>query len=143
MLTWQWIVLVWALLWALQSVGIWYQTSRYGDQLKALQLEFTSGYIGTGHSPRRFGKGAIVMLVLSPEMTVRRFLVMRGLTILAKFKPVAEYEGLSLAALNAELEAMAKKSSLKLAAEKAVEQIMNVKRNRESSEVGGSALAHV
>jgi glucitol operon activator protein len=143
MFSWYWILLAWALLWALQSVGIWYQTNRYSDQLKALQNEFTSGYIGTGHSPRRFGKGAIVMLVLSSDMTVRRFLVMRGSTIFAAFKPLAEYEGLSLAALNAKIEKIEKKSSMKAAAEKAVEQIMNVKRNRESPLVGGSALAHV
>jgi glucitol operon activator protein len=143
MLSWQWFLVAWAVLWALQSVGVWYQTTRYADQLKALQTEFTDGYIGTGHSPRRLGKGAIVMLILSSDMKVKRFMVMRGMTVLAKFMPVAEYEGMSLVELDDALAKLPKKSTLKKAAEKAIEQIQNVKKNRESTSVGGSALAHV
>lgn len=143
MFSWYWLLLAWALLWALQSIGVWYQTNRYGDQLKALQSEFTTGYMGTGHEPRRFGKGSIVMLVLSPEMIVKRFLVMRGTTIFASFQPINQYEGLTLAALNNMLADMPKKSSLKGAAQKSIDQIVKVQRDRLKTQAVGNTLAHV
>ena len=140
--TWQWILLAWVAVWALQSVGIWYQTRRYATQLKVLQQQYNSGYVGTGYGPRRLGKGAIVIIVATTELKVNQFLMMRGSTVFASFKPQEEFLGLSLAQVLEKLSDEPKKSSLKEAAEKAVQQIMRVKQDREQLPKGGSELAH-
>jgi glucitol operon activator protein len=140
--TWQWILLAWVGVWALQSVGVWYQTRRYAAQLRVLQQQHDSGYIGTGYGPRRLSRGSIVMIVASTDLIVKQFLLMRGSTVLAAFKPQEEFVGLSLAEVLAKLSDEPKKSSLKEAAEKAVAQIMRVKQDREQLQKGGSELAH-
>jgi len=139
---WQAVLLAWVILWALQSVGAWFQLRRYGDQLKALQAEYSSGYIGTGYSPKRFSRGAIVMIVAGADLTIKKFLMMRGATFLAPFRQLDEYEGLNFDQLNRKLADEPKKSSLKTAAENAVAQILRVKKDRESPQKGDSELAH-
>jgi glucitol operon activator protein len=139
---WQLILLLWVGVWALQSIGVWYQTRRYAGQLKELQHQYDSGYIGTGYGPRRLSRGAIVMIVATTDLKVRQFLLMRGATVFASFKPQEEFVGLSLSDVLEKLSAEPKKSSLKEAAEKAVAQIMRVKQDREQLQKGGSELAH-
>ncbi len=140
--TWQWILLAWVGVWVLQSVGVWYQTRRYAGQVKLLQQQHDSGYIGTGYGPRRLGRGSIVIIVATIDLKVKQFLLMRGSTVFAAFKPQEEFVGLSLAEVLAKLSDEPKKSSLKEAAEKAVSQIMRVKQDREQLQKGGSELAH-
>lgn len=140
--TWQWILLAWVAVWALQSVGVWYQTRRYAGQLKVLQQQFDSGYVGTGYGPRRLSRGSIVMIVASTDLKVKQFLLMRGSTVFASFKPQEEFIGLSLAQVLEKLSDEPKNSSLKEATEKAIQQIMRVKQDREQIPKGGSELAH-
>jgi glucitol operon activator protein len=140
--TWQWILLLWVGVWALQSVGVWFQTRRYAGQLKDLQHQYNSGYIGTGYGPRRFSRGAIAMIVATTDLKVSKFLLMRGSTVFASFKPQEEFVGLTLAEVLQKLSDEPKKSSLKEATEKAIQQIMRVKQDREQLPKGGSELAH-
>jgi glucitol operon activator protein len=139
---WQTILVAWVGLWALQSVGVWYQMRRYRAQLHALQTEYSSGYIGTGYSPRRLARGAIVMMVTNNDLVIKKFMLMRGATILAPFRELCEYEGLSFDQLGQKLADEPKKSSLKAAAENAMAQIQRVKKDRESPKKEGSEMAH-
>ncbi len=139
---WQMILLAWVVLWALQSVGVWYQMRRYREQLHSLQTEYTSGYVGTGYSPRRLARGAIVMIVTNGDLTIKKFMLMRGVTFLAPFRRLNEYEGLSFEQLSQKLADEPKKSSLKAAAENAIAQIQRVKKDRESPKKEGSEMAH-
>jgi len=77
---WQWAILFWAVLWGLQSVGVWLQMRSYAALLKDLRQQFTEGFIGTGYSPRRLSRGSIVVLVVNADLVVQRVLVMRGFT---------------------------------------------------------------
>ena len=115
---------------------------RYREQLKSLQTEYTSGYIGTGYSPRRLARGAIVMMVTSSDLKIKKFMLMRGATFLAPFRELTEYEGLSFDQLTQKLADEPKKSSLKAAAENAIAQIQRVKKDRESPKKEGSEMAH-
>ncbi len=139
---WQTVLIAWVVLWALQSIGVWYQMRRYREQLYALQSEYKSGYVGTGYSPRRLSRGAIVMIVTSADLVIRKFVVMRGATFLAPFRQLGEYEGLSFDQLSKKLADEPKKSSLKAAAENAIAQIQRVKKDRESPKKEGSEMAH-
>jgi len=139
---WQAVLLAWVGLWGLQAVGVWYQMRRYREQLSSLQSEYTSGFIGTGYSPKRFARGAIVMLVTDSDLTVKRFTMMRGATIMAPFREMTEYAGLSFDELTKKLADEPKKSSLKAAAENAMAQILKVKTDREHPKNGGSEMAH-
>lgn len=139
---WQAVLLAWIGLWGLQAVGVWFQMRRYRDQLSSLQSEYTSGYIGTGYSPKRFARGAIVMLVTDGNLTIKKFVMMRGATIMAPFRELNEYAGLSFDELSRKLADEPKKSSLKAAAESAIAQIQKVKQNREPPKNGGSEMAH-
>lgn len=139
---WQALLIFWLVLWALQAVGVWYQTRRYTRNLVSLQKDFQTGYLGTGHSPRRLGRGAIVMIVADEALKVERFLVMRGMTFFADFKEMPEYRGLSVPELQRELAKEPEKSSLRTAAESALTQILRVQRDRETAKKAAPELAH-
>ena len=139
---WQAILLAWIVLWGLQAVGVWFQMRRYREQLSSLQTEYTAGYIGTGYSPKRFARGAIVMMVTDSNLTIKKFMMMRGATIMAPFREMTEFVGLSFDELNKKLADEPKKSSLKAAAENAIAQIQKVKRDREHPKNGGSEMVH-
>ena len=121
---WQWLVALWLVLWALQSLGVWVQMRSYTRLTNALMHEFSEGFIGTGTSPRRLGRGSVAIVVVSADMVVRRVVVMSGITFLARFKPLPEFEGLRLSDLAAASAAKAHPKSLRPAIEKAIEQIM-------------------
>ena len=133
---WQWAILFWAILWGLQSVGVWMQMRVYADLLKDLRQQFRDGFIGTGYSPRRLSSGSIVVLVVNSDLIVQRVLVMRGFTFLAKYVPRPEFEGLRLSALNAAVPDIRKNASLKMAIDKAAAQIGQLKTTREQADYG-------
>ncbi len=140
---WQVLLIFWVVLWGLQTVGVWYQTRRYTRNLSTLQKDYQTGYLGTGHSPRRLGRGAIVMIVADKALKVERFLVMQGMTFFADFKDMPEYTGLSVPELQQELAKKPEKSSLRTAAESALTQILRVQRDRETAiQKAAPELAH-
>lgn len=103
MALWQWGLLLLAVVWALQSYGVWLQMRHYSDVFKGVTQKFADGYVGTGAFHGRFlKKGAIVIVVVAPDLTVRRILTMSGRSVFAKFSRHEEFEGMTLDRLRAE-----------------------------------------
>jgi glucitol operon activator protein len=96
---WQWGLLGLGLVWALQAVGVWLQMQHYQDIFKGITRKFDDGFVGAGHARGRFRKGAIAMVVVGPDLLVKRLLVMTGRSVFAKFERNSEFEGMTLEAL--------------------------------------------
>jgi glucitol operon activator protein len=80
------LILVLALLWALQIVGTYFQMRHYREVLGGITREESEGYVGVGNAKARIGKGVILILVAGENDVVRRALRMRGMTVFARFK---------------------------------------------------------
>ncbi len=96
-MTWKTGLLLFAVCWALQIAGTMLQMRHYRRVLGALETRWTDGYVGSGSARARFGRGAIMILVVSPAGIVRDALVMQGRTVWAKFKPMPALVGLDIA----------------------------------------------
>jgi glucitol operon activator protein len=124
MAMWQWGLLALGFLWALQSLGVWYQMRHYSDVLKGITSKYTDGFVGAGNVRGRLGKGVIVVIVVTPDLIIQRFLVMSGRSVFAKFKRRTELEGISLNALRADpVMTGVEEPALAKAAERAIELI--------------------
>lgn len=124
MAMWQWGLLALGFLWALQSLGVWFQMRHYSDVMKGITSKFNDGFVGAGNVRGRLGKGVIVLIVVTPDAIVRRFLVMSGRSVFAKFKRRTEFEGISLSALRTDpVMAGVEEPALAKATERAIEQI--------------------
>ncbi|TXR47688.1 transcriptional regulator GutM [Phyllobacterium endophyticum] len=124
MAMWQWGLLALGILWALQSLGVWYQMRHYSDVMKGITSKYNDGFVGAGNVRGRFGKGVIVLILVTPDLVVQRFLVMSGRSVFAKFKRREEFEGISLSALRTDpvMTGLGEPNIAK-AAERAIEQI--------------------
>jgi glucitol operon activator protein len=124
MAMWQWGLLALGILWALQSLGVWYQMRHYSDVMKGITSRYNDGFVGAGNVRGRFGKGVIVLILVTPDLVVQRFLVMSGRSVFAKFKRREEFEGISLSALRTDpvMTGLGEPNIAK-AAERAIEQI--------------------
>lgn len=120
---WQWAILAWGCLWALQSVGVWFQMKGYTQAFNQLKSEQTKGYIGTGHSPSRLKGGTIAIVVCSPDLVITKVIAMSGFTIFSKFQPIPDFVGLGLTEARAKIESDDMKASLGAALNKAFDQI--------------------
>ncbi len=96
-MTWKTGLLLFAVCWALQIAGTMLQMRHYRRVLGALEARWTDGFIGSGSARARFGRGAIMILVVSPAGIVRDALLMQGRTVWAKFKPMPSLVGLDIA----------------------------------------------
>ncbi len=94
---WKTGLILFALCWALQIAGTALQMRHYRRVLAALETRWSDGYIGSGSARARFGRGAIMILVVSPAGIVRDALLMQGRTVWAKFKPLPGLAGLDIA----------------------------------------------
>ncbi|PRD42747.1 transcriptional regulator [Phyllobacterium phragmitis] len=124
MAIWQWGLLALAVVWALQSLGVWFQMRHYSDVLKGVTSKYADGFVGAGNCRGRFGKGVIVLIVVTPDLVVRRLLEMSGRSVFAKFRRREEFEGMTLDALRADPKALGEaKPGVAEAIKKAIEQI--------------------
>ena len=96
-MSWKTGLLLFAICWALQIAGTMRQMRHYRRVLGTLETRWADGYIGSGSARARFGRGAIMILVVSPAGTVRHALLMQGRTVWAKFKPMPGLVGLDVA----------------------------------------------
>jgi glucitol operon activator protein len=96
MAIWQWGLLLLVVVWALQSLGVWVQMRHYSGVFKGITEKYKDGFVGAGNHRGRFGKGTIVLIVVTPDLVVRRFLAMTGRSVFAKFKRHEEFEGVAL-----------------------------------------------
>ncbi len=106
MATWQLAILLLALVWALQSAGVWMQMRHYRDALGDIEQRFQTGFVGTGFVRGRLAKGTIALVVVSDRLIVDRVAVMSGRSVFAKFKARREFDGLTLEALREKAEAL-------------------------------------
>jgi glucitol operon activator protein len=125
------LILVLALLWALQIVGTYFQMRHYREVLGRITREESEGYVGVGNAKARFGKGVILILVVDMSDTVTRALRMRGMTVFARFKEAPELVGMKIGALRDEGREGPYEAATMLAARRAVEQIDRIKADRE------------
>ncbi len=96
MAIWQWALLLLAVVWALQSLGVWLQMRHYGDVFKGITAKYGDGFVGAGNCRGRLRKGTIVLIVVTPDLVVRRLLVMSGRSVFTRFKRHEEFEGMAL-----------------------------------------------
>jgi glucitol operon activator protein len=96
MAIWQWGLLALFGVWALQSLGVWLQMRHYTDVFKGVTKQFDDGFVGAGNFRGRFSKGTIAVVVVTPDLIVRRLLVMSGRTVFTKFHRHEEFEGVTL-----------------------------------------------
>lgn len=96
MAIWQWALLLLFVVWALQSLGVWLQMRHYADVFKGVTGEFKDGFVGAGNFRGRLAKGTIALVVVTPDLIVRRMMVMSGRSVLTKFKRHEEFEGIPL-----------------------------------------------
>jgi len=96
MALWQWGLLALFGVWALQSLGVWLQMRHYTDVFKGVTSQFNDGFVGAGNFRGRFSKGTIVVVVVTPDLIVRRLLVMSGRTVFTKFRRLEQFEGTTL-----------------------------------------------
>lgn len=102
MAMWQWGLLLLAIVWALQSLGVWMQMRHYADVFKGIGNRYEDGFVGAGNVKGRLHKGTIVLIVVAPDLVVRRVLVMSGRSVFTKFKRQEQFEGLALDRIRAD-----------------------------------------
>jgi glucitol operon activator protein len=96
MAIWQWGLLALFGVWALQSRVVMLQMRHYTDVFKGVSSQFNDGFVGAGNFRGRFSKGTIVVVVVTPDLIVRRLLIMSGRTVFTKFRRHEEFEGATL-----------------------------------------------
>ncbi|MGY6548901.1 MAG: transcriptional regulator GutM [Roseinatronobacter sp.] len=101
MALWQWGLLLLAVVWALQAAGVWMQMQHYTSVFKGISDKYNDGYVGAGNFRGRLKKGTIALVVVSPDLVVRRLLLMSGRSVFTKFKRYEPAEGQMLDALRA------------------------------------------
>ena len=127
------LILVLALVWALQIVGTYFQMRHYREVLGGITREGGEGYVGVGNAKARLGKGVILILVAGEDDVVRRALRMRGMTIFARFQEAPELVGMGLDELRDEGREGPYEKGTMLAARRAVEQIDRIKQEKARS----------
>lgn len=88
-------IIIFALIWGLQFLLTHLQVKQYRKHIR----EFTkrkSGYLGTGYYKKKFGTGALVLLVCDEELDIVEAKVMKGITVFARFKDRKELIGKNL-----------------------------------------------
>lgn len=128
MAIWQWELLALGVLWTLQSLGAWYQMTHYNDVMKGITSKYCQGYVVTGNVRRRFGRGVIVLLVVTSDLIVQRLLIMNGRSVFARFARHTQFEGISFNRLRTNpMIAGLSEPILAKALEKAIDQVERIR----------------
>jgi glucitol operon activator protein len=90
---WQIALIVFVLAWGLQALGTYVQMRHYRKVMGGIAQQWADGFVGAGNSRATFGKGVILLLVVSSDMVVRRMMVMQGRSVFATFKPIVDCDG--------------------------------------------------
>ncbi|MDF2678983.1 MAG: hypothetical protein K0R47_173 [Brevibacillus sp.] len=89
MASWGYVVLLFAGLWVLQVVLTQLQSRHYYQELREMQRQ-PNGYLGVGVNKRRFGVGAVIILVTDVQGNVTKCKRMSGISVFSRFRP---YDG--------------------------------------------------
>ena len=84
-----------AIMWCFQLWLAWRQAKRFQGDLKKLRAQGSNVAIGVGGRRYRGGR-AFVAIVTNPEGVVVDGLLLSGLSVFAKSKPLKEYTGFSI-----------------------------------------------
>ena len=68
----------------------------YSDVFQGVTNRFKDGFVGAGNSKGRLYKGTIALIVVTPDLIVRRLMIMTGRSVFTKFKRHEQFEGMSL-----------------------------------------------
>lgn len=136
---WQGVLALLVAAWLLQCVGTWVQIRRYRAAFRELSSAWSDGWMSAGRGGRFPRAGAIAMIVVAPDETVRRVVVIAGRTVFAKAERIERFEGLSMRALRGEA-AGTPKGSTAIAVLAALDQIETVRANRAMQEPVPAAL---
>jgi glucitol operon activator protein len=118
-----------AVFWSLQVAGAWTQWRHLQDSLARACRAHRDGYLGIGKARSRFGFGTVVLLLLTPDLRVRQLQTLSGLSVLARFRDQPQFQGLSLAELQAGLARPGVPPRLAAAVQGAIGQIQAVRNN--------------
>lgn len=113
--------------WVLQTAGAWMQWRHYQQSVAGNRENWKTGYLGVGKSRRKFGFGAVAMVVVSTDLRVKKVQVMTGMSIFARFKDVPAYEGMSLESLSSSLKAKRDNEQTSKALQDAIQRIEEVR----------------
>jgi glucitol operon activator protein len=113
--------------WVLQTAGAWMQWRHYQQSVAGNRENWTQGYLGVGKSRRKFGFGAVAMVVVSPELRVKKVQVMTGMSIFARFKDVVAFEGMSLESLASSVQGTQTNEQVSRAIQDAIQRIEEVR----------------
>ncbi|QRG70233.1 transcriptional regulator GutM [Brevibacillus choshinensis] len=95
MASWGYVVLLFAGLWVLQVVFTQRQSRHYYQELREMQRQ-PNGYLGVGVNKRRFGVGAVIILVTDVQGKVTKCRRMTGISVFSRFGPYEEPIGKEL-----------------------------------------------
>jgi glucitol operon activator protein len=123
---WEYALIAFAIAWVIQALGVWRQTRHYQSVFSDLRKNWSDGALGAGAAPAKFGKGAIAIVVVDPQQTVRAVRIMQGRSVFAKFEQRPEFEGVSVADLSAAIQAPGVDRPLSSAIAQALAQIDKV-----------------
>jgi len=124
MAIWQWGLLLLVIVWALQSLGVWLQMRHYSDVFRGVTDQYKDGFVGAGNFRGRLAKGTIALVVVTPDLIVRRLMVMSGRSVFTKFKRHEEFEGVPLDRLRSDPAVMGEgEPGVAEAVKRAIEQI--------------------
>ncbi|MCC3144632.1 transcriptional regulator GutM [Halanaerobium sp. Z-7514] len=89
---WAPIIVVIIVAWILQAVFTFMQMANFRQRMQELR---TKGTLGVGKVSKKFGIGAIVLLVSSDQKTITEAEELFGVTVFARFKKDEALKGLS------------------------------------------------
>jgi len=92
---WTTFIFIFASIWALQFLLTHFQVKHYQSEIKKLSKR-DSGFLGTGYYKKRFGNGAIIVLVCDENARITDAKVMKGLTVFARFRNMQQLTGMKL-----------------------------------------------
>jgi|GEM_PF-1957378 len=131
-MSWGVVVLMFAGLWIMQIVLTQLQSRHYYQQLREMQQQ-PSGYLGVGVNKRRFGTGAVVILVTDTEGMVTQCRRMAGVSVFSRFQPWQELTGQSIDRLY-ERALQATKHPTQTAVRMAIEQIRSAQARQQQQQ---------
>ncbi|MFD1415577.1 transcriptional regulator GutM [Oceanobacillus jeddahense] len=96
---WGIFILIFACVWGLQFLMTQLQVKHYRANINSFTKR-QSGFLGTGYYKKRFGTGALVLLVCDERLQIVDAKIMKGITVFARFKDRNEVIGKSLFEIN-------------------------------------------
>lgn len=120
-------------MWVLQLVFTIVQSNHFQKQFRELQQQL-SGFLGVGVSRRRFGSGAVVILVTDEHGVVTRCRQMAGISVFARFREVSELIGKRLEECRVPAPTKPKQLALNMAIDKITQEQSRKQQERSADE---------